>query len=284
MFKKLTYVLLLMLFTLSSSANDKKPLNESTVFNETFSWQGQVGLSLQQTNGIIAGIEQEQLGNYLNISLLFDFYYEGFFIQSDHRRAHTHTLGAELGYQLIIEDDWELDIISKSYIAGFYPDDIIDNADKEIPILEGLKNRSSGDGIGIRYSKYFENSTISLDVATLAPLSGSDGWIADLFYSHIVLYRNWDIYLNTGLTYYSDDVIDYYVGIDESETSALREEFTGHHSVKTQVEIFAQRPISKSWTFNVGLSLSHYFGDITDSPIVDRQNASQIMAGVLYVF
>ena len=281
--KRLT-LLLMLLLSMSSYANDKKPLKESTVFNKTFSWQAQAGISLQHTTSIIEGIEQDNLGNYLNISILFDFYYKGFFIQSDHRRAVTHNLGAELGYQLIVEDDWELDIINKSYIGGFNPEDVIEIADENIPILEGLKSRGRADGIGIRYSRYFDNSIFSFDIAALAPLSAADGWVMDAFYSYIVPYRNWDIYLNVGLTYYSDDVMDYYVGIDSSEVSALREEFVAHHAVRTQFEVFAQHPISKSWTFNAGLSQSYYLGDLSDSPIVDTENATQIMLGVLYVF
>jgi MipA family protein len=277
-------LLLMLLISINSLANDKKPLNESTVFNKTFSWQAQAGLSLQHTTSIIEGLEQGNLGNYLNISILFDFYYKGFFIQSDHRRADTHNLGAELGYQLIVEDDWELDIISKTYIGGFNPETVMEIADKNIPILEGLKSRGTADGIGIRYSRYFENSIFSFDIAALAPLSAADGWVMDAFYSHIIPYRNWDIYLNAGLTYYSEKVMDYYVGIDSSEVSALREEFTAHHAVRTQFEVFAQHPISKSWTFNVGLSQSYYLGDLSDSPIVDTQNAAQVMVGVLYVF
>ncbi|MCO4798615.1 MAG: MipA/OmpV family protein [Colwelliaceae bacterium] len=274
----------MIILSVSSSANDKKPLNESTVFNKTFSWQAQAGFSLQHSTNIIEGIEREDLGNYFNISILLDFYYKGFFIQSDHRRADTHTLGAELGYQLIVEDDWELDIINKSYIAGFDPVNVMEIADKNIPILEGLKTRDTADGIGLRYSRYFEESIFSLDVAALAPLSNVNGWVIDAFYSHIVPYRNWDIYINAGLTYYSDSVIDYYVGIDKNEISPLREEFTAHHALRTQFEVFAQHPISKSWIFNIGLSQNYYFGDIGDSPIVDRENATQIMMGVLYVF
>jgi outer membrane protein len=134
MYKKLTYLLMLLL-SVSSLANDKKPLNESTVFNETFSWQAQAGFSFGYASSIIDGVEQHDLTNYINISLLLDFYYKGFFIQTDHRRADTHTLGAELGYQLLVKEDWELDIINKSYLRGFNSEDLIKYADENIPIL-----------------------------------------------------------------------------------------------------------------------------------------------------
>lgn len=282
--RKTLFTCFLILFSINCYANDKKPVNESTVFNETFSWQAQAGFSINHANSIIDGIEQRHPENYLNLYILLDFYYKGFFIQSDHRRADTLNLGSEIGYQLFVEDDWELDIISKSYIGGFNSDDIIEWADEEIPILEGLKNRGSADGIGIRYSRYFEDSIFSFDIATLSPFSDVNGWVLDAFYSHIMPYRNWDIYLNTSLTYYSEKVTDYYVGIAPDEVSALRHEFTASHAVKTQFELFAQRPISESWTVNIGLSQSYYLGDLGESPIVNTENTTQIMLGVLYVF
>ena len=283
MLKQLACILLL-LIPLSTLANEKKLEKETTVFNETFSWQAQMGLSLQHGSTIIKEIEQQELDDYINLLLLVDFYYKGFFIQSNHRRADTFLLGAEIGYQLRVRDDWELDIISKSYIAGFDSEYIIDDYNKDIPILMGLKERDVGDGIGIRYSRYYEDSILSIDIASLGPFSDADGWVADLFYSHLMPYRNWDIYFNGGLTYYSDNVIDYYVGIDEEEVTDFRPKFKGTAGVKAQLEVFAQHPISKSWTFNIGLSQSFYSSNIADSPIVKSQSATQVMLGVLYVF
>lgn len=283
MFKKLTYLILLCL-SINGFANEKKLNKETTVFNETFNWQAQLGLSFMYSDSIISGIHQDEFGHYINISLLFDFYYKGFFIQSNHRRADSESLGAELGYQLLVEDDWQIDIINKAYFAAFSADDIIEYSDREIPILEGLKNRSFGNGLGLRYSRYYDNSVLSVDVAALAPFSNADGWVVDAFYSHLVPYRNWDIYLNAGLTYYSDSVIDYYFGIEEYETSALRPEFTGEHALKGQIEAFVQHPISKSWTFNAGISQSLYTANIKKSPIIDQQGATRLMIGVLYVF
>ncbi len=285
MLKKLSYCLLLW-FSFSGFvlANDKKPSKESTVFNETFSWQAQMGFSLHYYDTIIEGLEQSYLGDYINISLLFDFYYKGFFIQTNYRRLDTHILGAEVGYQLINNDQWELDIINKTYIGGFNPGEIIEESDKELPRLRGLKTRDLGDGLGIRYSRYFQDSYFSVDIANLAPLSDAKGWVLDAFYSHLIPYRNWDIYLNTGLSIYSNDVTNYYVGIDHSEVSEIRPHYQAGSSGKIQFELYAQHPISESWTFNLGFSQSFYSSNIARSPIVDSQGATQLMAGVIYVF
>ncbi|GLX77821.1 hypothetical protein tinsulaeT_11610 [Thalassotalea insulae] len=277
---------LLLVFCLSSYAagNDKKPSNESTVFNETFSWQAQMGFSLHYNDTIIEGVEQSYLDDYINLSLLFDFYYKGFFIQTNYRRLDTHILGAEIGYQLINNDDWELDIITRSYIGGFDSAEIIENSDKDLPIMEGLKVRDLGDGLAIRYSRYFNDSYFSVDVANLAALSDAKGWVIDAFYSHLIPYRNWDIYLNTGLSIYSSATTNYYIGIGNSEVLDIRPHYQTGTGGKIQFEFYAQRPLSESWTFNVGFSQSYYSNNIADSPIVDSQGATQLLAGVIYVF
>jgi len=280
MLKKLSCLLVLLL-SISSYANEKKPEKETTVFNETFSWQAQLGVSLQYADTILAGVQQN---NLLNISLLFDFYYKGFFIQSDHRRADTRNLGAEIGYQLLVDDNWELDIITKSYIKGIYVKNIIREEGKDIPILSGLENRGRADGIGLRYSRYFDDNYLSIDVANLSPLSDANGWIFDSFYSHLAPYRNWDVYFNAGLTFYSESVMDYYLGIDQDEVTELRTLHRTDAGYRIKLEALAQYPISESWTFNIGIGHSYYSSNVKESPIVDSQNSYHAMVGVLYVF
>ena len=283
MFKTVT-LLLMLAISIQSFANDKKPQRESTVFNETFSWQAQGGFALRQGNGIYQDFDPSDLNQPFAVTLLVDFYYKGFFIESDHWRILTHSLGAEFGYQLMVEDEWELDIIYRSYIAGLDINYIFQQTKKDIPILAGLTPRDTGNGIGLRYSRYLDNGVLSFDLASFQPLSDAEGWVAEVFYSHIIPYRNWDIYINTGLTYFSDKAMDYFTGVDQNEVTPIRAEYQGEQSVKAQFEVFAQRPISQSWTVNLGISHNYYLSDIDESPIIERNNTTQFLIGVLYVF
>jgi len=283
------YLLLLIFILLSVSsffcvANEKIPENETTVFNETFSWQAMANMSLIYNPSLLKGQDQEDAFDYVGASLLLDVYYKGFFIQSNHRRASGLLQGAEFGYQLKVTPDWELDIISKTYVSGYIPDDIIDNADKSIPTLTGLKERSAGEGIGLRYSRYHRNSVLSVDFVTLAPLSSANGWVIDVFYSYVLAYRNWDIYLSAGYTHYSQKVMDYYYGVNSSEVTAARPFHQSDSGNRLQLELFAQHPISEKWSFSGGISHSYYSKSIEESPLVDTKNITQIMLGVIYVF
>lgn len=281
--KVITFILILT-YSAITFANEKKPDRESTVFDETFSWQVQAGLSLRYSSFLIKEIEQDRLSHYIAPLVLVDFYYRGFFIQSNHRRADTFSQGAELGYQLKVADNWELDLISKTYLPGFDAKKIIDFYNRDMPILSGLNKRDAGDGLGLRYSHYNENNSFSVDIASLTPLSDAQGWLTEVFYSHIVPYRNWDIYFNTGLTIYQDSIVNYYIGVTESEANQYRDKYSTGAGFRAQFEIFAQQPINESWTFNLGLSHNIYSENIANSPITTGHNVTQAMIGVLYVF
>jgi outer membrane protein len=276
--------LLLAVWSEKSLAADPKHDNVTTVFDKTFSWQVMGGISGVYDQSALKDVEQSEFEDYLDITLLFDLYYKGFFIQSNHRRSNAALLGGEIGYELIVEENWEIDIISKTYVPSYEPSEIIDNSNHEIPTLSGLKNRHSGEGIGLRYSRFYQNAVLSVDVASLIPLSRSKGWVADMFYSHLIPYRNWDIYLGAGLTYYSADVTDYFVGVNQDELTAVRPFYNPGSSYQAQLEVFAQHPISQSWSLNAGITQSYYSNTLKDSPLIGKQHLTQVMLGVLYVF
>jgi outer membrane protein len=261
-------------------AADPKHENETTVFDRTFSWQAMGGISGVYQQNYLKGVEQVEFADYLNISLLLDVYYKGFFLQSNHRRADAVTLGGEIGYELIIEDTWELDIIHKTYVQGYDPDVLIKNNNHDVPSLQGLKEREFGEGLGLRYSHFYESSILSVDLATIS----TNGWVADVFYSHLIPYRNWDIYMGAGFTHYSEGVTDYFFGVNENEISEVRAFYKPGSSYKAQLELFVRHPISKSWSFNGGITQSYYSTSIKNSPLVDKQHLTQVMFGALYVF
>lgn len=270
--------------SLSSFANEKVLDNETTVFDETFSWQLMASASATYNPSLLKGQDQEEIIDYTSASLLLDVYYEGFFIQSNHQRPSALLTGAEIGYQLVVTPKWEIDIISKVYIEEYRPNSIIRDAGKDIPTLNGLKNRENGKGLGVRYTRYHRNAALSVDFATLNPLSSANGWVFDVFYSYLIPYRNWDIYLSTGLTRYSEKVMDYYYGVNSDEVTPARALHQAKAGYRVQFELFAQHPLTEAWSFTGGITQTRYSSSIKDSPLVDTQNLTQVMLGVLYVF
>lgn len=280
---KLLLILLCLLPSLSfavEQALDK----ETTLFNQTFSWQAMMGFSVFSTNNPLKDVKQEDMGGFLSLSLLIDLYYKGFFIQSNHRRSTGLTQGAELGYQLHVDDDWAIDILTKSYIAGYDPEFLIENKGRNIPTIVGLKERETGNAIALRYSYFTDSSILSIDVAKLSPFNEPDGWLLDFYYSDLLIYRNWDIYIGGGVTYYSNQIMDYYYGISEEEVTSAREYYNPNAGFKGSLEVYAQYPLSKKWSFNAGITQTYYSNVIGRSPIIDKQHITQFSLGAIYVF
>ena len=108
--------------------------------------------------------------------------------------------------------------------------------------------------------------------------------INDSFYSYLLPYKNWDIYLGTGLTYFSQDIINYYIGVSPDEVLATRPEFEAKSGFRAQAEIYAQYPVSESWSFHTGITHSYFSSNVKDSPLVDTNQVTQVTLGVMYVF
>lgn len=292
---KLMHLLALFCLTVTSTcfaaqeSSDIAMNVSSPKVKNAFEWQLMVDMSLVNSPVILVGVEQEEPWDYLQLGLLVDISYKGFFLQSNARRSSTVIGGGELGYQITVQNNWELDVIFKTYLDDFDPAEIIDEQSDNIPQLAGLDKRDFSYGIALRYSRFFENAIFYIDTAyaeTEEDKQGdyASGIIIDSFYSYLVLYRNWDIYLGVGLTYYDRALMDYYFGVDANEVTPDRALYNAGSSFRGQLEIYAQYPLYKNWSFNVGLTQTFYSNNIKQSPLVDKNKLTQFMVGVLYVF
>jgi hypothetical protein len=278
--------------TTSYAAQENNNITTNTnapITKDAFEWQFMVDLSLVSTPVILADVEQTEAWDYFQLGLMLDISYKGFFLQTNSRRSAAAIGGGELGYQITVQKSWELDVILKAYIEGFDPAEIINDQKEDIPQLAGLNEREFTGGIALRYSHFFDDAIFYIDLA--AARSGKNnqgdyatGMIIDSFYSYLIPYRNWDIYLGAGLTYYDKALVDYYIGINPDEVTINRPLYNAKSSFRGQLEIYAQHPLSQSWFFNTGLTQTFYSNNIKQSPLVDRNKSTQLMVGVLYVF
>lgn len=264
--------------------NDNKP-----IVKDDFEWQFILDFSVVYDPNIIAGIEQDEFSHYFMPGLLVDISYKGFFLQTNQRRSSALLGGTEFGYQVIVEENWQLDLIAKAYMQGYDSQALIEHGGGDTELLSGLKERESTGGVAIRYSHYLQNALFSIDFAY--GNSGEDvngdhvsGLIIDGFYSYLLPYKNWDIYFGAGLTYFSQDLVNYYIGVDSDEVTATRPAYTAKGGVRGQAEVYAQYPLSESWSFQAGITHSIYTNDVKKSPLVDTNQLTQVMLGVLYVF
>ncbi len=251
---------------------------------DDFSWNVTLGVGLISDPTLLAGAEQYKTRHYWGVLASLDLYYKGFFIQTNKHRTNGFLRGSELGYELYIADDYEFDLISKSYLVGFDENNAGLVQDEKIPELEGIRSREFSADQGIRYIRYLNDAVYWIDIAGNILNDYHDGWVLDAFYSHIIPIRNWDINIGAGATYFSSEMNNFYFSITEEEANESRPIYEAGAGYRLELEAIAQYPISEDWLFSSGLTFSHYSNSIADSPIVARQNVLRFQVGVSYVF
>lgn len=256
-------------------------IKETSIAGETISWQLMTSIALRDNTSPIVGIDDDA---QLDLNLLFDIYYRGFFAQSDSHRFSNIGRGVAVGYELIVEQDWQLDIISKSYLNGFDQQGIKGLREDNPPELVGIASRQHDYSQGFRFSYLFDDGALWLDLAANLLTDAHHGWLFDLYYSKLIPYKNWDIYLGSGFTYYSSEFNNYYYGVDAREVTANRPLYQAGSGYRVQMEVMAQYPLSRDWLVATGVNLSHYSSDISDSPLIEKSSFVQLIIDFRYVF
>lgn len=286
------FILLLLTNFVVNATEIQETVNNTDSYNEQandeFSWQITGSLATIYYKSLLQdGSDPSDANNRFAISLFFDLYYKGFFIQSNQRKSDVPLGNAELGYQIIVKPEWSIELISSAYIGGFIPEEEIkrSNVKKEDNILTGLSDRNPALGLGLRYSRFIDDDILSFDLAKIISIGSGSNWVMELYYSHFIPYRNWSIYTNAGITYFNKDTINYYVGIDNNEVTERRPYYqTNSDGFELEFDISALYPLSEKWTFNVGVQQNYYSKNIENSPIVKSRGETLFTLGVMYAF
>ena len=133
-------------------SDSQQPNGNKPVIKDEFEWQFLLDLSFVYDPKIIVGIEQDELLHYFMPGLLVDISYKGFFLQTNQRRSNVLLGCTEFGYQLIVEDNWQLDLIAKAYMQGYDSDSLIEYGGGDEELLAGLRERQATGGVAVRYS------------------------------------------------------------------------------------------------------------------------------------
>nr|CAA6814936.1 MAG: Unknown protein [uncultured Thiotrichaceae bacterium] len=84
------------------------------------------------------------------------------------------------------------------------------------------------------------------------------------------------------LQWFSADVTDYYFGVNANEVTADRPAYEADSALAAKVGLDLNFPLSPRWELVAGVSLTHYGSEITDSPIVDKDQVWGAGIGLVY--
>lgn len=219
--------------------------------------------------------------NFDGISLLVDakVQYKRFYLNT---HSGDFFGGSDVGYQLVIEDDWGIDAIYGNYQLSFSDRGYFDSSDY-VPELDGIKERKQDQSIGLSYYQNIGQYQAVVELVFDA-LGASDGWVLHFEATRNFELRNWDLWLNFGANFYSANFIDYFYGVDIEEATSTRPVYQMGDAVSVFTQVQANYPISQDWVFSAGASVLVGASNTRKSPLVNSRHARAVFAGVKYVF
>ena len=135
--------------------------------------------------------------------------------------------------------------------------------------------------LGIEY----ENDWGTVEAGFGADISGShDGYTAELAYSHPFEAGGWRIEPGIGVEWLSEEVTDYYYGVSAAHARAGRAAYQADSAVNYSLELSTTYPFRKNHAFQVRAAYKRFGDEITDSPIVDRDDVTEFGVGYIYRF
>ncbi|MBT3014166.1 MAG: MipA/OmpV family protein [Candidatus Thiodiazotropha endolucinida] len=182
---------------------------------------------------------------------------------------------AGLGYSVIKEDDYNIDLVGRVRAMGLYPDDNDE--------LEGVDDRDPGFDLGI--TARWQTGFGELNAQLLADVSDtSDGQEVILSYAYPLSYGQWRFRPELGVSWQSSDMTDYYFGVDADEATARRAVYEADAAVTPFAGVEFEYAFDQRIDLIGGVGVGRLGDEISDSPIVDERNLAGGYLGLSYKF
>ncbi len=262
-------LLLLGLAVTQSTFAQSKLIDNSPHFGEQ-GWEVSVGAGLISASDNIDIYKRDN-----------DDYEEGFYVPLDasyigesfYFKANELE-GLILGYTLMQNQAWALDALLSPRFIGPIDNDLLDDLDERDPDLHA----------GVRYSLYFDDSLIRLDISKDIA-NTHDGHTVSASYVKEWQLKNWLVSGTASTAYVSEKVTNYYYGVNASEATSQFPVYNAEDTFITSLSINAEYPLDESWTFNANLLYVFLGDEIKDSPVtIDDNDLSAVSTSLRYHF
>jgi len=212
-------------------------------------------------------------GDDVKIEGIISFQYRGDKLNIDEKSA---------SYKFFDNGKYQIEVIGNSEERGYQASDSTK--------LTGMAERKNSWDLGGRVAAKTGLGVVSL--AATGDVSGKHkGQEVDLKFSQDLFRkgprgnpRGVSVDLQAGVKWQSDEVVDYYYGVKNSESTAARATYAGKDAVTPYIGLTARTNIANHVTFDVGAIYKHYPDEITESPIADKDHDVEITAGLTYWF
>ena len=159
-----------------------------------------------------------------------------------------------------------------------------DPADNDDYAMQQLDKRDTTAMAGVAWYHHERWGTVKASAAADV-LDNSNGWVGELSVFHKMQIGRLSLTPALGVLYYDENFSDYYYGISESESrrSGLAS-YSAQDAWVPYVSLTAKYPIGEHVVLMASAGYSELPEEITDSPMIDRNESFTFVTGVSWRF
>ncbi len=184
--------------------------------------------------------------------------------------------GIRGGYSFVKSNRFTANVFAQARFRGLEPEDS--------PFLAGMEERKKSMDAGVEfiYSGRPLGFRASFLTDTLGRSKGQE--VSLLAVSGVPLGRRGIILVGIGPRWLSQNRVDYYFGVRESEATPERPAYTAQATWNLDINVTAVINVSSKWSVLALLNREGLGSSITNSPIVERSSAYGLVASLSYNF
>jgi outer membrane protein len=214
----------------------------------------------------------------------------------------------ELGYQWLDQPKYAFETFlqldrERAFFSFFHPVNILNPIESLAPAspnssdmaVEEIQNDQSSLSIddiasrkwainaGIRGHYFLSNGewqlTLQQDISNV-----HQGHQVRLEYNHRVIWQKFRLGLLLGTDWKSSRLIDYYYGVSQRDTQLTELYFNGKSGWQAYLSLSAQKPINENWSWLANIGYRRLPNSLISSPLIEKNNISNLFVGVAYRF
>lgn len=166
------------------------------------------------------------------------------------------------GFRVVNTKHWKTDLLAQARFDGHEEDDS--------PVLKGMEERRMSADAGVRVQGKWDHVETEFTAVTDV-LSRHEGQELGVSVGRPIKAGGWTITPGVGARWLSDNLADYYYGVELDEATADRPYYEVGSTINPRVEVKFFKPFAqRKWIFTSSVSMEWLGDEIRDSPIVDR--------------
>lgn len=159
----------------------------------------------------------------------------------------------------------------------------IDGYDDAKGYMQGMKDRKYTIDGGIKLEA--KTDIGNFELSGYHDLLGRyKGYNAEVSYSYPLYFQDFGVIPYIAAEYLSNDYVEYYFGVKESEVKANRPYYKGSSTINYKTGVMLYYSINESWSVHSGVDFTFFGDDIKESPIVKEDYRIRAGMGVSYKF